>query len=298
MSDPTTVGDNEGPGLEPDVPDQTDLESFSDPDPDVPEGDVDVSDIEEGPDDGLESISRLQRPSVSVARARSHTSGFSGQCLHFVWRCLDGQHKYGLPDANAAFRASRHLSTTGTPPAGVPVYFLGSKHGHVALSVGGGRIRSTDWPSRNRIGEVEISVLAKAWGRRYAGWAADMAGHRIPGTSGSKSPAAKLVGSAGRGYPGKSTTRGARGPAVSAIQSASSPSVPTLPTTGASARPPRPPSRTSRRPSVSRSTVASDRRRGPPCSAELPTVGWAKTALSPEPTCSPRTTAPGEYRAP
>jgi hypothetical protein len=214
----TTIGDSEGPGPEPDLPDQTDPESFDDPDPDVPESDVDVSDIEEGPDDGLESISRLQRPGVSVARARSHTSGFSGQCLHFVWLCLDGQHSYGLSDANAAFRASRHLSTTGTPPAGVPVYFLGSKHGHVALSVGGGRIRSTDWPSRDKIGEVEITVLAKAWGRRYAGWAADMAGHRIPGTSGAKSSAATLSGSASHEYPGKSTSRDDRGPSVHAIQ--------------------------------------------------------------------------------
>lgn len=219
MSDAeTTIGDGEGPGPEPDVVDQTDPDSFTDPEPDVPESDVDVSDIEESPDDGLESISRLQRPSVSVARARSHTSGFSGQCLHFVWLCLDGQHTYGLSDANAAYRASRHLSTTGTPPAGVPVYFLGSEHGHVALSVGGGRIRSTDWPSRNKIGEVEITVLAKTWGRRYAGWAADMAGHRIPGTSGAKSAAAALSGSAGNSYPGTSTTRDDRGATVRAIQ--------------------------------------------------------------------------------
>ncbi len=219
MSDEgTPIGDVEGPAPEPDLPDQTDPESYSDPAPDVPEGDVDVSDIEEGPEDGLESISRLQRPTVSVARARSHATGFSGQCLHFVWLCLDGQHSYGLPDANAAFGASRHLSTTGTPPAGVPVYFLGSKYGHVALSVGGGRIRSTDWPSRNRIGEVEISVLAKSWGRRYAGWAADMAGHMIPGTSGSHTAAAKFAGSTGRAYPGESATRDDRGPSVTAIQ--------------------------------------------------------------------------------
>ena len=164
--DVTSTESDQGPGAEPDVPDQTDPDSFQDPEPDVPEDEVDVSDIEEGPPGDLESVSRLQRPTVSVARARRHTSGFSGMCLHFVWRCLDGQHTYGLPDANAAFRASRHLHTTGTPPAGVPVYFLGSKHGHVALSVGGGRIRSTDWPSSNRISVVRISELSRAWGRR------------------------------------------------------------------------------------------------------------------------------------
>jgi hypothetical protein len=216
-TDETSVETSEGPGPEPAVPDQTDPGSFSDPEPDVPEDDVDVSDIEEGPSDDLESVSRLQRPRVSVARARRHTSGFSGQCLHFVWRCLDGQHKYGLPDANAAFRASKHLHTTGTPPAGVPVYFLGSKHGHVALSVGGGRIRSTDWPSSGRISEVRISELAKAWGRRYAGWAGDMAGHKIPGI-GTASSASALTARPRRPYPGHSTTPGDKGATVKVIQ--------------------------------------------------------------------------------
>lgn len=222
MSDDVTrIQASEGPGAEPDVPDQTDPDSFDDPEPDVPEDEVDVSDIEEEPPDDLESISRLQRPSVSVARARRHTSGFSGMCLHFVWRCLDGQHKYGLRDANAAYRASKHLRTTGTPPAGVPVYFLGSKHGHVALSVGGGRIRSTDWPSSNRISEVKISDLAEAWGRRYAGWAADMAGHRIPGiatTASAGATASAKRASPKRPYPGRSTTPGDRGETVRVIQ--------------------------------------------------------------------------------
>lgn len=219
--DVTSTESDHGPGAEPDVPDQTDPDSFQDPEPDVPEDEVDVSDIEEGPPGDLESVSRLQRPTVSVARARRHTSGFSGMCLHFVWRCLDGQHTYGLPDANAAFRASRHLHTTGTPPAGVPVYFLGSKHGHVALSVGGGRIRSTDWPSSNRISEVRISELSRAWGRRYAGWAADLAGHRIPGiatAASASAPSSARKGSPRRPYPGRSTTPGDRGATVTVIQ--------------------------------------------------------------------------------
>lgn len=220
----------EGPADEPDVLDQTDPDLFDDPPPDVPEDEVDVSDIEEGPPSDLESVSRLQRPTVSVARARSHSRGFSGQCLRFVVTCLDGQHRYGLPDANAAFRASRHLDTKTTPPAGVPVYFLGSKHGHVALSVGGGRIRSTDWPSRNKIAEVKISVLAETWGRRYAGWAADIAGHRIPSLGGGGAPAARVATAtaapakgtvakgAARRYPGRSTTRGDKGETVRVIQ--------------------------------------------------------------------------------
>lgn len=240
-ADETTIETSEGPGDEPDVPDQTDPSLFTDPEPEVPEDEVDVSDIEEGPDEALESVSRLQRPSVSVARARRHTKGFSGQCLHFVWRCLDGQHSYGLPDANAAFRAAKTITKKGTPPAGAPVYFLGSKHGHVALSVGGGRIRSTDWPSKNRIAEVKITDLAEAWGRRYAGWASDMAGHKIPGlsTSGAPAKSAKAASTATasvkatamstaksatksksgpRPYPGHSTVRDDKGDTVKAIQ--------------------------------------------------------------------------------
>jgi len=82
------------------------------------------------------------------------------------------------------------------------VYFTGSQYGHIAISVGGGRIRSTDWPRAGRAGqtapvaECGITELARAWGRTYAGWAEDLGGQRIPGI-GSGGPAPVVPPSGG-----------------------------------------------------------------------------------------------------
>lgn len=123
----------------------------------------------------------LQPPSVSVARARATHTVRPGQCLHYVWTYLDGEHTYGLPDANAAYKATQRLHKSSTPPAGVPGYVLGSEHGHVVLMLGGWQCWSTDWPRRGVASEVDVRVLARTWGRTWAGWAEDVAGHQIPG---------------------------------------------------------------------------------------------------------------------
>ena len=122
----------------------------------------------------------MRSASAAVAYARRFTSWRTQYCLNAVQSWL-GAAWMG-PHANYAWQHARHKRTDRNPPAGVPVYILGSHYGHVALSVGGGRIRSTDWPSRGRVGECSISQLERAWGRRYAGWTADAApGQLIPG---------------------------------------------------------------------------------------------------------------------
>ena len=69
-------------------------------------------------------------------------------------------------------------------PAGAPVYWAGGKHGHIALSVGNGHVRSTDWPAKGKVGEVGIDEITTAWGITYRGWSADFAGTMIPGLGG------------------------------------------------------------------------------------------------------------------
>jgi hypothetical protein len=116
-----------------------------------------------------------------------------GQCLNWVWKLLDYPRTAGLYDANAAWRAAKQ-KRTGTPPAGAPVYFAGGAHGHICISLGGGKIRSTDWPRKGVIGNTTIATLAKTWGVRYIGWSADYAGHTISGLGASVSyPAAMSV---------------------------------------------------------------------------------------------------------
>jgi hypothetical protein len=83
------------------------------------------------------------------------------------------------PTAIAAWTAAtqKHAGDKN-PPAGVPVFFAPN---HVALSIGGGNIVSTDWPRSGHIGKTTIQELSKAWSHIYLGWTGDLNGHTIGG---------------------------------------------------------------------------------------------------------------------
>lgn len=118
---------------------------------------------------------RLRRPKASVAAARRWRTCRVGMCLYTVQEWLGGPH--GIAWAEAAWNASKQKHRGDRhPPAGVPVFWHNphSKYGHIALSVGGGRVRSTDWPSRNRVSEARIDDISRRWGLRYLGWTGDM----------------------------------------------------------------------------------------------------------------------------
>ena len=122
----------------------------------------------------------------AVAYSRRFTSYKSQYCLNFVQTMLAAP--WSGPYAAWAWQHAQHKHPgDANPPPGVPIYILGSRYGHIALSVGGGNCRSTDWPRAGRsgqmapVGEVNILHLARAWGRQYVGWAEDLGGQRIPG---------------------------------------------------------------------------------------------------------------------
>jgi hypothetical protein len=123
----------------------------------------------------------MRPPSQSVVRARSYTTYRVGYCLNFVWNAIAAPQHLGISDANAGWAATRNRHSSLTPPAGVPVYWAGGNHGHVALSVGGGRVRSTDYPHRGTVGEVGIAELTRVWHLTYRGWGSDYCGNPIPG---------------------------------------------------------------------------------------------------------------------
>jgi hypothetical protein len=118
-----------------------------------------------------------------VQRARSFTRYLPiGYCANFTWNCVtSGLKRYGIADANAAWERATQKVTTGIPPAGAPVYWAGGRHGHIAVSVGGGRVRSTDWPTLGQVGEVDINTIGREWGITYRGWSRDFCGDPIPG---------------------------------------------------------------------------------------------------------------------
>ncbi len=136
-------------------------------------------------------MATMRTPDQSVARARSYATYRVGYCLNFVWNAIASPQHLGIPDANAGWAATKNRQTSLTPPPGVPVYWAGGDHGHVAISVGGGRVRSTDFPRKGSVGEVGIADLTRAWHLTYRGWGSDYCGYPIPGVSASS-------GSAGR----------------------------------------------------------------------------------------------------
>jgi hypothetical protein len=122
----------------------------------------------------------MRTPEQALAAARRTSTYQVGMCLHAVQTWFDAPHKY--PDAISQARAL-HLYG-GTPPPGVPVFYgpgTGGRHGHVAISAGGGRIRSTDCPSDGRVGETDLAWPTRRWGHDYIGWARNIGGQDIPG---------------------------------------------------------------------------------------------------------------------
>jgi hypothetical protein len=119
----------------------------------------------------------MRTPDQALAYARRFTTNRVGMCLWHVQDWFGSPHKY--PDAISQAHAL-HLYP-GTPPAGVPVFYSGGRHGHVAISAGGGRIRSTDCPSDGRVGETDLNWPQRRWGHNYIGWARNIGGVDIPG---------------------------------------------------------------------------------------------------------------------
>lgn len=114
----------------------------------------------------------------AVARANIQRECAPDLCLKNVRTWL--QVQAGAPTAIAAWRAvpSDKRHNWYTPPAGVPVFWSGGSHGagHVALSLGGGEVRSTDIRGRGTVATVSIDTIAKVWGLTYLGWAENLNG--------------------------------------------------------------------------------------------------------------------------
>lgn len=124
---------------------------------------------------------KIRGPVESRPIAYSYTRYPEGWCMEYVWKCLSAPVKLGLADANAGWNRSTQRHSDRNAPLGSCVYFGGGKHGHVGYGIGGGWLRSTDWPKKGQVGDVSIAQLAASWRIPYFGWTGDFAGHQIPG---------------------------------------------------------------------------------------------------------------------
>lgn len=105
-----------------------------------------------------------------------------GRCLVFV------RNLYGLPaDGNeptaiAGWHEAKYKHPgDSTPPAGVPVWWSGGTTGagHVAISIGSGRIISSDIGPGGTVAEVALTEIHSKWGLTYLGWSEDLEGKRV-----------------------------------------------------------------------------------------------------------------------
>lgn len=119
-----------------------------------------------------------QSANAAVAKANAYTTCKVGMCLMYTRTWLGINALY--PDAITAWNKAKKRHTKGTPPKGAPVFWRGGKHGHIALSVGGGKCRSTDRPRAGKVSTVTIDSISRAWGYTYVGWTEDLNGVTIP----------------------------------------------------------------------------------------------------------------------
>lgn len=95
---------------------------------------------------------------------------------------VDGDGSSDAEDGWKSEPASgKHLGDR-TPPRGMPVSWLhgSSDHGHRAISLGNGMIRSTDVPVAGQTSTVPLRWIEDNWHLEYAGWSETISGIKIP----------------------------------------------------------------------------------------------------------------------
>lgn len=131
---------------------------------------------------------------VAARKAEASTSNSPGTCQ--LWTRTqfnapsagDVDHD-GDSDAIDGWKSepTTHRHTDRNPPRGVPIAFKnksGTGHGHRAISLGGGKVRSTDMSGNTykpgTVGTTTIAALESAMGLDYLGWSDTIDGEPIP----------------------------------------------------------------------------------------------------------------------
>lgn len=123
----------------------------------------------------------VNTPQQALARANALSAGYAGLCLAFVsGYCYQAAARY--PSAIAAWNASAHKVRTADTrqiPVGAPIFFSGSRYGHVAVYAGGGLMRTTN----SRTGKIHTNTVSSwvAAGYTLLGYTTDIEGQPIPG---------------------------------------------------------------------------------------------------------------------
>jgi hypothetical protein len=120
----------------------------------------------------------------TAASATASATNIPGQCLAWSREQADIPSKY--PDATTAWEhATGRRLGDADPPRGAAVYWTGGSagHGHIAISLGHGRVRSSDADGSGDVGTVPLRFFDREWNLHYVGWANSINGYQIPGVA-------------------------------------------------------------------------------------------------------------------
>ena len=123
----------------------------------------------------------------TVHAALSSDVNEPGHCLEWARERADIPPLYD--DAATAWaNATGRRPGDRHPPVGAAVYWTGgsSGYGHIAISVGDGKVRSSDAGGEGRVETVPVDWAEKKWGLTYAGWSNSINGYTIPGVGASR----------------------------------------------------------------------------------------------------------------
>jgi len=108
----------------------------------------------------------------AIEQVKSNATGWHNYCERFTEMAWGKPGRYASALAGwAAAKKEKRAYEGKTPPPGAMVYWGGGQYGHAAVSIGGGKIVSTDIKRKGQADIVTIDYLTKQWGKPYLGWA-------------------------------------------------------------------------------------------------------------------------------
>jgi hypothetical protein len=148
---------------------------------------------------GKSDLPRNAREAASwaIEQVKIGSSGWNNYCERFAETAWGKPHRYpsAIAHWHAAVKEGRAYQGK-TPPPGAMVFWGGGQYGHAAVSIGGGKIVSTDIKRKGKADIVTIDYLSKAWNKKYLGWADPSKGTKLDKNASAVDPGS-VAGSTG-----------------------------------------------------------------------------------------------------
>jgi hypothetical protein len=140
-------------------------------------------------------------PTQAIQNAIKTTRNAVGMCDKWVaqyYGFSSSGYATAITHWNSISSDKKHPGDTNAP-AGALVFWSGGSTGagHVAISLGGGKIISTDYPRSGITSTTTIDAISNGWGEHYMGWSAPVFQGQVSNASFIPSPGNLLGGIAG-----------------------------------------------------------------------------------------------------